>query len=119
MQNLAGMTGGSPIGGSLGVAPISIEMGDSTAGTIAALSGATFGPNGQLIFTGDGNTGGISGVGVKRHISISLDVYIVLCRGGLWVGFQNAAFLHSRASFSSTFLRNCGRPPHVIKLWLR
>ena len=36
--------------------------------------------------------------------------------------FQDVSFLLSRASFSSTFLKNCGRceslgPPHVLKLW--
>ena len=41
----------------------------------------------------------------------------------LLMGFQDVAFQPSRASFSTTFVKNCVRgeslrPPHVVKLWL-
>ena len=34
------------------------------------------------------------------------------------MGFQDVVFLPSRASFFTTFLNICWRPPHVLKLWL-
>ena len=43
--------------------------------------------------------------------------------GELLMGFQDVAFLHSRASFSITFLKivvevKAPGPPHILQLWL-
>lgn len=45
----------------VGVTPVSVEMADGTA-TVTALTGASIGQNGQIILTGDGAIGGLSGL---------------------------------------------------------
>lgn len=46
--------------GTVGVTPVSVEMADGTT-TVTTLTGASIGQNGQIILTGDGSLGGISG----------------------------------------------------------
>lgn len=59
MQTLAEVAA-SQQEGAMGVTPVSVEMADGTA-TVTALTGATIGQNGQIILTGDGSLGGLSG----------------------------------------------------------
>ncbi|XP_076447337.1 DNA-binding protein P3A2-like isoform X3 [Babylonia areolata] len=47
--------------GAMAVTPVSVEMADGTA-TVTALNGATIGQNAQIILTGDGSLGGLSGI---------------------------------------------------------
>lgn len=47
--------------GAMSVTPVSVEMADGTA-TVTALNGATIGQNAQIILTGDGSLGGLSGI---------------------------------------------------------
>lgn len=68
VQTLAEVAASQQDGG-MGVTPVSVEMADGTA-TVTALTGATIGQNGQIILTGDGSLGGLSGI-----VTIPASVY--------------------------------------------
>lgn len=74
--------------GAVGVTPVSVEMADGTA-TMTALTGATIGQNGQIILTGDGSLGGLSGI-----VTIPASVYQSVTSMGHVDSTSNANTIH-------------------------